>query len=399
MQLSCFLLLTNVSWPFWLLASDSRRVPMKYAIHTFGCRVNQADSFEMEERLRARGGVEAPADEADLVVVNTCTVTGAADQGARNLVRRIARRNASARIVVTGCYATREPEALASLPGVVRLVPNAGKDALIDGVWPRRGGRGPLRHAARARRDGPHGVPASRADRVRRAVRVLRDSLDARRVAQPDASRGAGRGDAPGGGRLQGTLARRRAPRVVRARPRTARIAARSPARARPAPAATSRFGSARSNPWTVRARSSTWWRGSGRFAPHFHLPLQHGADRVLAAMRRPYSVARTGRLVEHIRARLPHASIGTDIIVGFPGESEADARESERVIASLPLSYLHVFPYSDRPGTEAAAMTPKVVAGEPSSGAPPACATSARASRPNRPISTRHHPPGSHTR
>jgi threonylcarbamoyladenosine tRNA methylthiotransferase MtaB len=99
----------------------------------------------------------------------------------------------------------------------------------------------------------------------------------------------------------------------------------------------------------------------SGRFMPHFHLPLQHGADRVLAAMRRPYSAAHCRRLVEDTRSRMPHASIGTDIIVGFPGESEADARESERVIASLPLSYLHVFPYSDRPNTAAATMAPKV--------------------------------------
>jgi threonylcarbamoyladenosine tRNA methylthiotransferase MtaB len=99
----------------------------------------------------------------------------------------------------------------------------------------------------------------------------------------------------------------------------------------------------------------------SGRFEPHLHLPLQHGSDRVLASMRRPYTVDAYRRLVDGIHARLPHASIGTDVIVGFPGESEADAHESERAIADMPLSYLHVFPYSDRPGTEASTMTPKV--------------------------------------
>jgi threonylcarbamoyladenosine tRNA methylthiotransferase MtaB len=99
----------------------------------------------------------------------------------------------------------------------------------------------------------------------------------------------------------------------------------------------------------------------SGRFAPHFHLPLQHGSDRVLSAMRRPYSAGFYRDLVGDIRARLPHASIGTDVIVGFPGESEADAEASEALLARLPLSYLHVFPYSDRPGTAAAAMAPKV--------------------------------------
>jgi threonylcarbamoyladenosine tRNA methylthiotransferase MtaB len=99
----------------------------------------------------------------------------------------------------------------------------------------------------------------------------------------------------------------------------------------------------------------------SGRFAPHLHLPLQHGSDRVLAAMRRPYPVERYRDLLGHIRARLRHASIGADVIVGFPGETEADAETSAETVAALPLSYLHVFPYSDRPGAAAEAMTPKV--------------------------------------
>ena len=85
---------------------------------------------------------------------------------------------------------------------------------------------------------------------------------------------------------------------------------------------------------------------GSGRFAPHVHLPLQHGGDRVLGAMRRPYSAAYFRDLVGDIHGRMPNASIGTDVIVGFPGESDADAGTSERVVEALPLSYVHVFPY-----------------------------------------------------
>jgi threonylcarbamoyladenosine tRNA methylthiotransferase MtaB len=99
----------------------------------------------------------------------------------------------------------------------------------------------------------------------------------------------------------------------------------------------------------------------SGRFLPHFHLPLQHGCDRVLASMRRPYTAASYAGLVEYIRRRLPHASIGTDLIAGFPGEDEDDAETAARVVDALELSYAHVFPYSDRPGTEASRMTPKV--------------------------------------
>ena len=104
---------------------------MKYALLTFGCRVNQADSFEFDECLRTRGAEVSAPEDADLVIVNTCTVTGAADQGARQAIRRIARANPSSRIVVTGCYATRSPGDLSGLPNVVRLVSNDGKRDLL----------------------------------------------------------------------------------------------------------------------------------------------------------------------------------------------------------------------------------------------------------------------------
>jgi threonylcarbamoyladenosine tRNA methylthiotransferase MtaB len=108
---------------------------VRYAIVTFGCRVNQADSLRIEEDLQRRGALEAAPADADVVVVNTCSVTATADQGARQTIRRIARDNPSARIVVTGCYATREPGDITDLPNVVRLVTNADKDRLVDQVW------------------------------------------------------------------------------------------------------------------------------------------------------------------------------------------------------------------------------------------------------------------------
>jgi threonylcarbamoyladenosine tRNA methylthiotransferase MtaB len=99
----------------------------------------------------------------------------------------------------------------------------------------------------------------------------------------------------------------------------------------------------------------------SPRFAPHFHLPLQHASDRILRAMRRPYTLDDYRRLVDGIRERLPYASIGSDIIVGFPGERPADVEALAAYLDSSPLTRLHVFPYSDRPGTEAAGMPCKV--------------------------------------
>ena len=104
---------------------------MKYSVITFGCRVNQADSLGFEEGLRAGGYVAAEPDQADVVVVNTCSVTSSADQSARQIVRRIARQNPSARIIVTGCYATRRPDELAALPQVTRVVLNDDKAQLV----------------------------------------------------------------------------------------------------------------------------------------------------------------------------------------------------------------------------------------------------------------------------
>ena len=97
------------------------------------------------------------------------------------------------------------------------------------------------------------------------------------------------------------------------------------------------------------------------RFAPHFHLPLQHASDRMLTAMRRPYTLGYYRNLVDSIRERLPHASIGSDMIVGFPGESDSDFEANLDYLPRSPLSHLHVFPYSDRPGTAATAMSDKV--------------------------------------
>ena len=108
---------------------------MKYAVVTFGCRVNQAESLIIEDGLRGQGAVAASTDDADLVVVNTCSVTASADQSARQTIRRIARANPGVCIVVTGCYATRQREEAAALPNVVEVVPNADKDEIRNRVW------------------------------------------------------------------------------------------------------------------------------------------------------------------------------------------------------------------------------------------------------------------------
>jgi len=130
---------------------------MKYAVVTFGCRVNQSDSLAFEEELLASGAVPAQPDRADLVVVNTCSVTATADQGARQTIRRIARDNPAARIVVTGCYATRRPDEIAALPNVAQVVCNDDKPRLLQLMSRAAGSAATAFSAVFA--DGPCGAP------------------------------------------------------------------------------------------------------------------------------------------------------------------------------------------------------------------------------------------------
>ena len=339
---------------------------MRYAIVTFGCRVNQADSLRIEEDLRARGALEAAPAAADLVVVNTCSVTASADQGARQTIRRIARDNPSARIVVTGCYATREPAAVAHLPNVLRIVPNAEKDRLVDEVYEttaERFGSG----------DGPCGAPIApgAAGRTAFTLRVQTGCEERCSYCIIPTTRGAGR-SMP----------------IASVLDEVERIAAAGFKEIALTGVHLGSYGRDLTPPGSLHALLSALdasgadvvFRVSslepmdctpdvvsliaasrGRFAPHFHLPLQHASDRVLALMRRPYTLEFYRRLVDSIIATLPHAAIGTDMIVGFPGETDEDFAENVRYLPSSPLSHLHVFPYSDRPGTEASSLPSRV--------------------------------------
>ncbi|MCX6538009.1 MAG: tRNA (N(6)-L-threonylcarbamoyladenosine(37)-C(2))-methylthiotransferase MtaB [Acidobacteria bacterium] len=342
---------------------------MTYAILTFGCRVNQADSFELEEGLRTRGAVEAPADAADLIIVNTCSVTGAADQGARRAIRGLSRDNPSARIVVTGCYATRKPGDLDQLPNVLMVVPNQKKDGLLRlldeesvfatrdrfgegdgscgaGVAPGAMGRTayPLRVQTGCDQTCAFCIiPFTRGPSRSRPLVEIRDEVH--RVAA------AGYKEVWLVGVHLGSFGRDLQPATSLVE--LLRDLDRQPG--------DTTFRISSLEPMDCPQDVVDLVARSGRFAPHFHLPLQHASDRVLRVMRRPYTLECYRDLVDQIHARLPHASIGSDLIVGFPGESDQDMEMMAREVERLPFSYLHVFPYSDRPGTDATVMTPKV--------------------------------------
>ena len=343
---------------------------MKYAIVTFGCRVNQADSLQLEAALRARGGTESPAADADLVIVNTCSVTATADQGARQTVRRIARDNPAARVVVTGCYATRRPAEIAALPGVLRVVSNDDKLRTIDLLEE----AGELTTATRfGAGDGACGAPIEPgvAGRTAFTLRVQTGCEERCSYCIIPATRGAGRSvplQAVAGEVMRiaqsgfkevaltgvhlGSYGRDLRPRLslVDLLRMLSDIAG----------DVTFRLSSLEPMDCTAEIVDLVAASG-GRFAPHFHLPLQHASDRILSLMRRPYTLDSYRRLVDRITERIPHASIGSDVIAGFPGETDEDFERNTEYLPNSPLSHLHVFPYSDRPGTVASAMPAKV--------------------------------------
>ena len=337
---------------------------MKYAVVTFGCRVNQADSLGFEEQLLAAGAVPAPPQDADLVVVNSCSVTATADQGARQTIRRIARDNPNARIVVTGCYATRRPEEVVALPNVERVVLNDDKPRLIQIL------RDPGKTAVFSEGDGPCGatIEPGVAGRTAFTLRVQTGCAEPcsyciipstrgmpRSVAMNDVLREVERVTAVGFKEIVLTGVH------LGSYGRDLEPGASLIGLLRALDFPDTRFRISSLEPMDCSREIVELVAASDRFAPHFHLPLQHASDRLLDAMRRPYTIGHYASLVGDIRARIPSASIGSDIIVGFPGETDDDFERLVNYLERSPLTHIHVFPYSDRPGTPASAMPGKV--------------------------------------
>ena len=378
-----------------------------FHIEQFGCRATQADGAAIENQLRERGCTAASeASVADIVVVNTCTVTAAADSQARDAIRKIHARNPAARVIVTGCYAQRAPEELAALPGVSWVVGNSHKpqipqifDALSLGNAPSSAngfvsvqtlgsGAGREVDAMSIERapakiltgdifeqtsflaapivggEGNHTRPILKIQDgcnsrcsycVIPFVRGKSRSLPPDRVIDEIQRLSAsGYREIVLSGINLGTYGRDLSPRfefedLLR------RIVDETPVE---------RLRISSIEPLDVTRDLIALFASTERIAQHFHMPLQSGSDRILAAMHRWYRAEHYARRVELIREHLPHAAIGADVIAGFPGETEADHAETLAFIERLPFTYLHVFSFSKRPGTRAAARCDEVPAG-----------------------------------
>ena len=369
-----------------------------FYIEQFGCRATQADAAAIERQLRDRGFAAANGSAcADVVIVNTCTVTAAADAQARDAIRKLHARNPAARVIATGCYAQRAPEELAGLPGVFWVVGNSHKPEIpwvVDSISEGTAGqsengfvpvsalgeerlsllRGPakiltgnifeqraLLAAPVIGGEGNHTRPVVKIQDgcnsrcaycvipfVRGRSRSLEPAQVIGEIAQLSA---AGYREIVLSGINLGRYGRDLSPRVEliellrRVLDETG----------------VDRLRISSIEPMDVTEELIALFASSERMAQHFHMPLQSGCDRVLAAMHRWYRAEHYARRVELIRERLPDAGIGADVIAGYPGETDAEHAETVAFIERLPFSYLHVFSYSMRPGTRAAELAGQV--------------------------------------
>ncbi len=354
-----------------------------YHVENFGCRATQADGAAIERQLLDRGLERAgDAGAAEVVVLNTCTVTAAADQDARAAIRRIHRKNPDARILVTGCYAQRAPDELSSLPGVSVVVGNSHKHRLADYLPPQPGFVPVTQISA------PHDATVIVGDifahtelmaapvfdgssektrpnlkvqdgcnnrcsfciipYVRGKSRSLR--LDAV-VREVDELVSGGYREIVLSGINLGRWGRELTPRTNFAGMLRAILERTAIEKIR--------ISSVEPMDWTDEVIELV--ASSSRICKHAHVPMQSGSDNILRKMHRKYRPWHYADRIERIRRAMPDAAIGADVMVGFPGESEDDFEQTRALIERLPLTYLHVFTYSSRPGTPSAAMPDQV--------------------------------------
>ena len=337
--------------------------PALYHVVTLGCKLNQYDSAAMEADLAALG--MAPTRDpaaARLILVNTCTVTSAADAQSRQTIRKMKRANPRCTLVVTGCYAQRDPAALRGIEGVDAVVGLAGQRGL-KGLVTRLAPDLPAAPACVEAGEDP--LPLF-TDQTRAFLKV-QEGCDLRcSYCVIPSVRGASRSVEPEVVlRKIALLSEAGFREIVLTGVNTgdygkdlspATTLAEMLRRAVEIPS----VGRLRLNsvePRCVTTELIRMLAESPRLAPHLQVPLQSGADEVLARMRRPYRVSHYRQALEALRKHVPDIGLGADVIVGFPGETDEEHARTRDFIAGSELNYLHVFSFAPRPGTPAAAL------------------------------------------
>ena len=350
----------------------SRRI----AFQTFGCRLNQYDTEAIRALLRRGADFETvgPRDTADIYVVNTCSVTAQADASARKAIRRINSEHPASRIVVTGCYAQRAPDELAALPGVALVLGAADRARiaeLLDGLedGPPIVAVSPI-STARSFLDVPI---AEMTEHSRAFVKVQEGCNERCTFCIVPQTRGTSRSRARASVLDQvRRLVDTGYVEVVLTGVHIGDYGLDLPERQRMLPEliedildieGLERFRLSSIEPASISEEIIALMAESPKFARHFHIPFQSGSDAILTRMKRRYLASDFADLVTRIGDRIPDCGIGADVICGFPGETDEDFLRTFEHVERLPITYLHAFTYSPRPGSEAEKFTEQVPA------------------------------------
>ena len=340
---------------------------MKVYLDSIGCRLNHSEIETMARQLLANGHeIARNAATADTVIINTCAVTAEAARDARNRTRRLHRINPETEIVLTGCYATIAPDELGQVAGAGRIIPNAQKAQLVQMLDPKAiidlpvfdrepimreflaGGAGGHTRAFIKAQDGCDNKCTFCVTTVARGASQSRHLADV--VTEIQAFAAAGYQEAVLTGVHLGSYGRDLQNNTTLAHLIQAILTHTDIPRLRLSSL----------EPWEIPEDFFSLWQNS-RLLPHLHMPLQSGSDRILRRMARRTSRASFRQLAQAARAAIPDLHLSTDIIVGFPGETEADFAQTVDYVKEIRFGRLHVFSYSPRPGTAAAQFPDQV--------------------------------------
>ena len=319
----------------------------RVAFCTFGCRLNSYDTETIRTLLETKGGWNTVSmrEKADVYVVNTCSVTAQADARARKAIRRINNERPEAQIVVTGCYAQRAPEDIAELPGVSLIVGAADRGRIVEEMSLMSQGELRLSVSSIDKATKFLDVPITEMMERSRALVKVQEGCDLGcTFCIVPQTRGKSRSRQPESVLNQVVGLVESGYRALLAELISQILEIRDLARLRLSSI----------EPSSVNDALIDLMANEPKFARHFHIPLQSASDDVLGRMQRGYSAGAFVSLIEKIAGKIPDCGIGTDVIAGFPGETDIEFNKTFDCLAQLPISYLHPFTYSPRPGSRA---------------------------------------------
>lgn len=341
----------------------------RVSFHTLGCKLNYSESSTLAREFERAGYLRVePTDPTDVAVINSCSVTEHADKKCRNIIRKIHRRNPNAIIAVTGCYAQLKPNDIAAIEGVDLVLGNNDKGDLFRRV-DELNERGKAAVYSCSVEDIKRFFPAySSADRTRSFLKV-QDGCDykcayctihyargssrnipiADIVAEAEEIAALGQREIVITGINTGDFGRTTGEKFIDLLKTLDRVEG------------IERYRISSIEPNLITDEIIEFCASSPKFVPHFHIPLQSGSTRILGLMRRRYTAEKYRERIARIRELMPDAFLGVDVIVGFPGETEEDFMQTYNLLEEVGASFLHIFPFSERPGTPAVTMPNKV--------------------------------------